>query len=159
MKKSFNMFMFLGKICFSLLFMSLLESCATSNATTTMSNGESFSKYQYVVFGDLGNGDAELSDILLEARNEIGCYFKEVDGNNALDLLQKGKDVLSPQISVKTETRDGGYTYITINFFDYLTNKLVAVIKSKGRGLTIEEDQMFALEALRTELKKMNATK
>lgn len=119
-----------------------------------MSNGETFSKYHYVVFGELGNGDAELSDILLEARNEIGLYLKEVDGNEALGLVQKGENVLSPNINVKTERWDGGYTYFTVNFYDYVTNKLVGVVKSKGRGLTIEEDQTLSLEALRKELGK-----
>ena len=154
MKKLFRQSLFLGNICVLLLFSTLMVGCATSNATTTFSNGETFSNYQYVVFGGLGNGAAELSDILLEAKNEIGFYFKEVDSDEAYALVKKGEKVLSPQINAKTETWDGGYTYITVNFFDYYNNKLIAVVKSKGRGLTIKEDQTLALEALKKELRK-----
>lgn len=154
MKNVFKLFAYLKVMCILLLAPPLLQSCATSNATTTLSNGVDITKYRYVVFGDMDKGDAELDDIILEINNELSFYLKEVNGSAALDLLNKGEHVLSPRVSVKTEKWDGGYTYMTISFFDFATNKLVAVIKSKGQGLTIAEDQELAIKALRKELDK-----
>ena len=154
MKKNFKRFVYLKILGVLLLVMPLLQSCATSNATTTLSNGVDITKYHYVVFGEKDNGDAELNDIILEIQNELCFYLKEVNGSGALEVLDRGELVLSPQISVKTEKWDGGYTYMTISFYDFSTNKLVAVVKSKGRGLTIHEDQKLSMKALKKELDK-----
>ena len=109
--------------------------------------------YQYVVYGkDDSDGDAELSDIILLVQNEISSKLTVLSSTEAIDFIEKGVKVISPRINVKTEKWDGGHTYITISFYDFNTNQLVAVVKSSGIGLSIAQDQKKALSAIKKEL-------
>lgn len=133
----------------------ILVSCGTSSSTTTYSDGVQISNYHYVVFGNSGDGDGELDDILLIVQNEIARRLHVVNSINAIELINKGESVLSPKISVKSEKWDGGHTYITISFYDYSTNMMSFVVKSSGIGLSIDEDKKLALKAIRKELDKV----
>lgn len=138
------------------LFLTLnLMSCASSNSTTTISNGISLSNYKYIVFGKEDNGDAELADIIMMVQNELSNKLVVLSSGKANSLLAQGEKILSPRISVKSEKWDGGHTYISISFYDYYTNQSVAVIKSSGIGLSISHDQQLAFSAIKKELNKV----
>ena len=77
-----------------------------------------------------------------------------MSAEKAILLLSLGEKVVSPKINVKTEKWDGGYTYISVNFYDYDTNQSIAVVKSSGIGLTISQDQELAYKAIKKELNK-----
>lgn len=139
-------------ILFSLAF--VLIACG-STSSTTVSDGTSISKYQFVVFGGGINGDAELDDILLIVQNEIAKRLHVVNSTQAIELVNKGYYVLTPQISAKSEKWDGGHAYITISFFDYNTNMIAFVVKSSGIGMSIDEDKDLALKAIKKELDKV----
>jgi len=113
------------------------------------------SKYEYVVLGDEITGDRDLDDILMMVENEItNTRLEVVSASKGLELVNQGKFVLSPHINVKTERHDGGHTYITIHFFEYGTQRSVAVVKSSGIGLSISQDQSIAINAIRRELQE-----
>lgn len=133
-----------------------LVSCASSQSTTTVSNGINITDYKHVVYGDDDkDGAAELTDILLLVQNELSGKMSVVSANEAIRLIDAGEKVISPRINVKSEKWDGGYTYITISFYDFNTNQLVAVVKSSGIGLSIAQDQKLALSAIKKELNKV----
>lgn len=132
----------------------LVVSCASSKGSTTLANGSDISKYKYVVFNSDGEGAAELADIIMKVQNDISEKLQVVSSEKALALIFQGESVLSPRINVKTETWDGGHTYITISFYDFDTNQSVAVIKSSGIGLSISQDQELAYKAIKKELDK-----
>ena len=129
-------------------------SCASSKSIITVSNGNSISKYKYVVFGYEEKGDAELDDILMLVQNDISEKLEVVSQSKASSLINQGNYVLSPKINVKTEKWDGGHTYISISFYDYATNQSIAVVKSSGIGLTISQDQKLAYKAIKKQLDK-----
>lgn len=133
---------------------SVLSSCASSKSTSTVLNGTDLSKYKYVVFGANSDGDAELEDIVMMVQNDISEKLHVVSAEKAILLLSLGEKVVSPKINVKTEKWDGGYTYISVNFYDYDTNQSIAVVKSSGIGLTISQDQELAYKAIKKELNK-----
>lgn len=137
------------------LFSLLLVSCGTSKSTTTVSQGIDINDYKYVVYGpEDKDGAAELADILLIVQNELSGKMAVVSSNEAISLIDAGEKVISPRINVKSEKWDGGHTYITISFYDFNTNQLVAVVKSSGIGLTVSQDQKRALSAIKKELDK-----
>lgn len=136
--------------------MFVVISCASSHHTTVMSNGSTISEYKYVVFGkEDDKGDAELADILMMVQNELSKKFVVVSYSEAIDLTERGEKVISPRISVKSEKGDGGHTYISISFYDFITNQGVAVVKSSGIGWTISHDQKLAFNAIKKELDKI----
>ena len=132
----------------------LLISCASSKSTTTIAKGNNLSNYKYVVFGSEDEGDAELADILMMVQNDISEKLQVVSPEKARNLIRQGECVLTPRINVKTEKWNGGHTYISISFYDYDTNKSVAVVKSSGIGMTISHDQKLAYKAIKKELDK-----
>lgn len=133
-----------------------LVSCASSQSTTTVSDGINITDYKHIVYGDDDkDGAAELTDILLLVQNELSGKMSVVSANEAIRLIDAGEKVISPRINVKSEKWDGGHTYITISFYDFNTNQLVAVVKSSGIGLSIAQDQKLALSAIKKELNKV----
>ena len=139
---------------FFFLIIQFLISCGSSSSTT-ISNGVSVSRYQYVVFGNESDGDAELDDIILIVQNEIARRLHVVSPIQALEIVNEGQYVLSPKISAKSEKWDGGHAYITISFYDYNTNMIAFVVKSSGIGLSLDDDKDLALKAIRKELDKV----
>jgi len=135
--------------------MPIFNSCASSKSTTTVSNGISLVDYKYIVFGKEDDGDAELADILMMVQNELSDKLIVLSPIKAQAMLNQGKKVLTPRISVKSEKWDGGHTYISISFYDYETNQSVAVVKSSGIGLSISHDQQLAFSAIKKELNKV----
>lgn len=132
----------------------LFLSCASSNSVTTLAKGNDLSKYKYVVFGSEDEGDAELADILMMVQNDISEKLQVVSPEEALSLINQREGVLAPKINIKTEKWDGGHTYIIINFYDFGTDKSVAVIKASGIGLSISQDQKLAYKGIKKELDK-----
>lgn len=133
-----------------------LVSCASSQSTTTVSDGINITDYKHIVYGDDDkDGAAELTDILLLVQNELSGKMSVVSANEAIRLIDAGEKDISPRINVKSEKWDGGHTYITISFYDFNTNQLVAVVKSSGIGLSIAQDQKLALSAIKKELNKV----
>lgn len=133
-----------------------LVSCASSQSTTTVSDGVNITEYKHVIYGDDDkDGAAELTDILLLVQNELSGKMSVVSATEAMRLIDAGEKVISPRINVKSEKWDGGHTYITISFYDFKTNQLVAVVKSSGIGLSISQDQKLALNAIKKELNKV----
>lgn len=131
-------------------------SCVSTHSTTTASNGVNLYEYKYVVYGtEDSDGAAELADILLMVQNELSGKLQTVSSEEAQTLIYSDKKVVSPRINVKSEKWDGGHTYITISFYDFKTNQLVAVVKSSGIGLSIAQDQKLALSAIKKELQKV----
>lgn len=136
-------------------FVSLLcLSCASSQSSTIIAKGNIISNYKFVVFGNSDEGDAELADIIMLVQNDISEKLQVVSPEKANILINQGEHVLSPKISVKSEKWDGGHTYISISFYDYDTNRNVAVVKSSGIGMSISEDQRLAYKAIKKELDK-----
>lgn len=132
----------------------IMYACSSSKIVT--SHNVDMSKYSYVVFGKESTGDRELDDVVMAVQNEIAMtkliVLSEQEG---LAKVALNEFVLSPNIHVSTEKWDGGHTYITVTFYDYETDKVVAVVKSSGIGLTISHDQNIALSAMRKKLKKV----
>ena len=87
--------------------------------------------------------------------NEIAAKLVAISDSEVPNKLRQGYKVISPQINVKTERFDGGHTYITITFRDYVTSKTVAIVRSSGIGWSISQDQKMALKAIRRELDKV----
>ena len=126
----------------------LFNSCATSSAV--IASGVNILNYPYVVFGETRVGENSLSDIMLMTENEISAVLYVVSEKQAVDYVQKGELVLTPDINIErqSDAYGGGTTYITINFYDFVSNRSVAVIKSSGMGI----DGYFAIDAIRKKL-------
>lgn len=133
----------------------LFTSCSSSKVV--VSNGIDLSKYQYVIFGAKSTGDKDLDDIMLMVQNEIANTNLNVV--SSYNLTTAGAYILSPNINIKTEKWDGGHTYVTITFYDYHTNQLLAVVKSSGIGISISQDQTIAVGAIRKKLQSIFGTK
>lgn len=137
-------------LLFVAVFSMMFSSCSSS-ANLVVSNGANISKYKYVSFGKEQTGDRELDDIMLLVQNEIANTRLQ-----PISLTYAPDDylgyTLTPHINVKSEKWDGGHTYITITFYDLLTDQSVAVVKSSGIGLSISHDQKLALGAIRKKL-------
>lgn len=127
------------------------SSSCSSTANLVVSNSANLSKYKYVSFGKEQTGDQELDDVMLLVQNEITNTKLQ-----PISLTYAPNDylgyTLTPHINVKSEKWDGGHTYITITFYDLLSDESVAVIKSSGIGLSISQDQKLALGAMRKKL-------
>jgi hypothetical protein len=130
----------------------ILMACGTQSATTTIADGVSVFNYKHIAFGSKSEGSAELSDIILSVENELSRRFNVVDEYEANNLLSMGTHVLTPSIDVTSEKWSGGRTYIIISLKDLKSGKIVAVVKSSGIGMSIEEDQKRALNAIKKEL-------
>lgn len=142
------------KIIFIFLPICLLLASSCGSSKAVYSYDANIYKYKYVVFGDNITGDRTLDDIVIQVENIIASTsLAVVTPQEALDLLQQNKEILTPNISVTSEKWDGGHTYITINFFDFKTNKSVLVVKSSGIGLTISHDQSIALNSIEKKLR------
>lgn len=125
-------------------------SCSSS-AKVVVSNSANLSKYKYVSFGKEQSGDRQLDDVMMLVQNEIAnTKLQPISITYAPDDYLGY--TLTPHINVKSEKWDGGHTYITITFYDLLTDQSVAVIKSSGIGLSISQDQKLALGAIRKKL-------
>lgn len=128
----------------------VLSSCS-STANLVVSNGVDITKYKYVCFGKEQTGDRGLDDVMMQVQNEIAnTKLQPISVSYAPDDYL-GK-TLSPNIHITTEKWEGGHTYITITFYDLLTNQSVAVVKSSGIGLSISQDQKLALNAINKKL-------
>ncbi len=133
--------------------MVLLSSCSSS-ANFVVSNGADISKYKYVSFGKEQTGDRELDDVVMLVQNEIAnTKLQPISLNYPFDEYLGY--TLTPNIHVTSEKWDGGYTYITITFYDLMTQQRVAVMKSNGIGLSITQDQKLALGAIRKKLQSV----
>ena len=130
----------------------IMMACGTQSATTTLADGVSVFNYKHIAFGSKSEGSAELSDIILSVENELSRRFNVVDENEVNNLLSIGTQVLTPSIDVTSEKWNGGHTYIIISLKDLKSGKIVAVVKSSGIGMSIEEDQKRALNAITKEL-------
>ena len=130
-----------------------LASCSSS-ANLVISNGANLSNYKYISFGKEQTGDRSLDDIMMLVQNEISNTKLQ-----PLSLTYAPDDyigyTLSPNIHITSEKWEGGHTYITITFYDLLTDQSVAVIKSSGIGLSIAQDQKLALGAIRKKLQSV----
>ena len=139
------------KVLFAIMLLCSLVSCGTSE--TVVSTGVNLSEYKYCLLGTgATSGDADVTDIILKVENILPEVFTIVSKERAYYLVQEGKKVLTPDISVKSEKWDGGYSYISISFRDLSTGRLLAVTKSSGQGMSIEEDQNIALNKIYKEL-------
>ena len=139
------------KVLFAIMLLCSLVSCGTSE--TVVSIGVNLSEYEYCLLGTgATSGDADVTDIILKVENILPEVFTIVSKERAYYLVQEGKKVLTPDISVKSEKWDGGYSYISISFRDLSTGRLLAVTKSSGQGMSIEEDQNIALNKIYKEL-------
>ena len=139
------------KVLFAIMLLCSLVSCGTSE--TVVSTGVNLSEYEYCLLGTGStSGDADVTDIILRVENILPEVFTIVSKERAYYLTQEGNKVLTPDISVKSEKWDGGYSYISVAFRDWLTGRLLAVTKSSGQGMSIEEDQHIALQKIRKEL-------
>ena len=126
-----------------------------SSTNTVLSHGIDLSEYKYIVFGKDDKGDAELDDIMMMLQNELANKLVVLSPVKAQQLLDQGEKILSPRINVKSEKWDGGHTYISISFYDFETNQNIAVVKSSGIGLSINQDQKLSYSAIIKELKKV----
>ena len=88
-------------------------------------------------------------------QNELSDLFIVASPLDAIGIIKERGYVLSPKISIKSEKWDGGHTYISISFYDYATNRMVAVVKSSGIGLSVSHDQEIALSAIKKELNRV----
>ncbi len=130
-----------------------VTSCSSS-ANLVVSNGANLTKYKYVSFGKEQTGDRELDDIMMLVQNEIANTILQPISLNYPPYDYLGY-TLSPNIHITSEKWDGGHTYITITFYDLLTDQSVAVIKSSGIGVSISQDQKLALGAIRKKLQSV----
>ena len=136
----------------------MMVSCATSK--TVLLNNVNISKYKYVVFGTEISGDRELDDVSMEVQNYIASTDLIVlSSYNSIDKVECLDCILTPHIHVTTEKWDGGHTYITVTFYDYVGGQRIAVVKSSGIGLTVIHDQNIALDAIKEELDKLFKSK
>ena len=159
-------------ICFLTIIISV-ESCNTKS-NMVLYEGVNLTNYKFIVFNDSIKFDSIENDLHvaffpfvywkknkheplpIRVKNEITKYFKEVNINEASEYADNGELVLSPDIKTKVEFYFGGYTYITVSFFDYHTNKLIAEINSRGVGSTsTASDKIYALKGIRRELAKL----
>ena len=139
------------KILFAIMLLCSLVSCGTSE--TVVSTGVNLSEYEYCLLGTGStSGAADVTDIILRVDNLLPEVFTIVSKERAYYLAQEGNKVLTPDISVKSEKWDGGYSYISVAFRDWSTGRLLAVTKSSGQGMSIKEDQHIALQKIRKEL-------
>ena len=139
------------KVLFLTILVLSLISCGTSE--TVVSTGVNLGEYEYCLLGTgATSGDADVVDIVLRVENILPEVFTIVSKERAYYLVQEGKKVLTPDISVKSEKWDGGYSYISISFRDLSTGRLLAVTKSSGQGMSIQEDQNIALNKIYKEL-------
>ena len=146
-------FLFYLSLLFILIFQLSFSSCSSS-ANLVVSNGANLSKYKYVSFGKEQTGDRELDDVMLLVQNEIAeTRLQPISLTYAPDDYLG--HTLTPYINVKSEKWDGGHTYITITFYDLLTDQRVAVVKSSGIGMSISQDQKLALGAIRKKLQSV----
>lgn len=140
-------------LCIVAIFAVSSTSCSSS-AKLVVSNNANLSKYKYVSFGKEQSGDRELDDVMMLVQNEIANTNLQ-----PISLTYAPDDylgyTLTPHINVKSEKWDGGHTYITITFYDLLTDQSVAVIKSSGIGMSISQDQKLALGAIRKKLQSV----
>ena len=135
------------KVLFAIMLLCSLVSCGTSE--TVVSTGVNLSEYEYCLLGTgATSGDADVTDIILKVENILPEVFTIVSKERAYYLVQEGKKVLTPDISVKSEKWDGGYSYISISVRDLSTGRLLAVTKSSGQGMSIEEDQNIAINRI-----------
>lgn len=140
-------------ICLLSFFAVSTTSCSSS-AKLVVSNNAILSKYKYVSFGKEQSGDRELDDVMMLVQNEIAnTRLQPISLSYAPDDYLGY--TLTPHINVKSEKWDGGHTYITITFYDLLTDQSVAVIKSSGIGMSISQDQKLALGAIRKKLQSV----
>lgn len=136
----------------------MMVSCATSK--TVLLNNVNISKYKYVVFGTEVSGDRELDDVSMEVQNYIASTDLIVlSSYSSIDKVECLDCILTPHIHVTTEKWDGGHTYITVTFYDYVGGQRIAVVKSSGIGLTVIHDQNIALDAIKEELDKLFKSK
>lgn len=134
--------------------LSVIFTSCSSSANLVVSNGADLSKYKYVSFGKEQTGDRELDDVMLLVQNEIAETRLQ-----PISLTYAPNDylghTLTPHINVKSEKWEGGHTYITITFYDLLTDQSIAVVKSSGIGMSISQDQKLALGAIRKKLQSV----
>lgn len=135
-------------ILISLLFSILLTACSSSNLI--VSDGINLNNYDYIVFREYSTGDRKYDDVMMLVQNEIAQTRLNVI--SPYNLSQYGTNVLTPNIHVISEEWDEDKTFITITFYDYYTNQAVAVIKSRGTGISISQSQGIAIGAIRKKL-------
>ena len=132
----------------------LMASCASSRVV--LSNDVNIDKYKYVIFGNESSGDRELDDIVMAVQNYIAeTNLIVLPASNRSKILECSDSILTPNIHVTSEKWDGGHTYITVTFYDYISNQSIAVVKSSGIGMTVNHDQNIALGAIRKKLDKL----
>lgn len=138
---------------FVLSIITVLMLCSCGTSETTISTGVNLREYKHCVLGTENiNGDADVTDIVLKVENILPEVFTIVSRNEAESLILDGKKVLTPSTNVKSEKWDGGYSYISVSFRDLKTGRLLAVSKSSGQGMSINEDQEIALGKIKKEL-------
>ncbi len=136
------------------IIITLITACSSSK--TVLSSNVNINKYKYVIFGNELSGDRELDDVVIEVQNEIAkTSLKVLSSSNVSQLIMCSDSILTPNIHVTSEKWDGGHTYITVTFYDYNTNQLIAVVKSSGIGMTVSQDQEIALYAIGKELDEL----
>jgi len=136
---------------FMLCCLAMAFSSCLSSANIVVSNGVDISKYKYVSFGKEQTGDRSLDDIMMLVQNEIAnTRLQPISLSYAPDDYLG--NTLTPNIHLTSEKWDGGHTYITITFYDLLTDQSVAVVKSSGIGFSIAQDQKLAIGAIRKKL-------
>lgn len=133
-----------------LFFVALMMSCASGKSV--VSSNVDLSKYKYVVFGNKTNGARSLDDVLLAAENKISETKLIVLSSSEVLMMRDGDDgILTPNIHVS----EGSAIDLVVTFYDYKTDRVVAVVKSHGYGLTGEDDKKFAVGALHKKLVKL----
>ena len=131
----------------------LLASCSTGKIV--LSNNADISKYKYVIFGNESSGDRELDDIVMAVQNQITETSLKVLSTSDVSSIRMTDSILTPNIHITSEKWDGGYTYITVTFYEYSNNQCIAVVKSSGIGVTVSHDQNIALGAIKKKLDKL----
>ena len=131
-----------------------LMSCGTSE--TVLSTGVDLSDYKHCILGTSSiDGSADVVDVILKIENFLPEVLTIVSRSEAAELILQGNKVLTPSINITSEKWDGGHTYIAVSFSDMRTGRLLAVCKSSGIGMSIEEDREIALDKIKDELKKV----
>lgn len=137
-----------------IIIMIVMASCASSK--TVLSSNVDINQYKYVIFGNESSGDRELDDVSMAVQNHIASTDLIVlPSSNSINKVECFDCILTPHIHITTEKWDGGHTYITITFYDYVSGQRIAVVKSSGIGLTVSHDQDIALSAIKEELDKL----
>ena len=158
-------------ICFLTIIISV-ESCNTKS-NMVLYDGFNLKDYKYIVFGER---PSEINDSVeydlyafpffylkeskndpmpIRVKNEIIKYFSEVSIDKANEYANNGELVLSPDIKIKVEYKNNGHTFITVSFFDYHTNKLIAEINSRGIAFSTAGDKNYAIKGVKRELQKL----